>query len=200
MSRALTASLAPRSRGSALNGSTPPPPPNLPPQQPQGPMPPASALAGPQGPVGQSGQMPLQGPQGGPQQAPPAPTHEQTVAALRHFNAILGELKGLLADPDLGKADMKSEIIDGTAKLVADRIIAPAQAVTQLATVPERPFQQKQWAETHLQQIMQARDAVVAHHAIAFAGQPPQEAPSDDDHMGMMARMVQQHYTPGQQQ
>jgi hypothetical protein len=118
------------------------------------------------------------------------------VAALRHFNAILAELKGLLADPDLGKADMKSAIIDGTAKLVADRIMAPAQAVTQLATVPERPFQQKQWAETHFQQTMQARDAVVAHHAMAFAGQPPQAAPSDDDHMGMMARMVQQHYTP----
>ena len=62
---------------------------------------------------------------------------------------MLGELSTLLKNPDLGKADLKSSIIDGTTKLVAERIIPPNDAVTQLATVPDRPFQQREWIQNH---------------------------------------------------
>jgi hypothetical protein len=132
-------------------------------------------------------------------QAPPAPTHAQTVAALRHFSAIGKQLQSAMQDPDLGKTDIKNKIIDGVTALVADRIIPPTAAVTELSTFPERPYDQKIWVQQHLMQVMQARNAVLAHHAAAFAGGAPQPTPSADDHMSDLQAMQQSHYS-GQQQ
>lgn len=155
-----------------------------PPDAPQGGIP-QTMMQGPQMPMAPQGAPPA------PPQAPqmPAPTHAQTVAALRHFHAIAGELQTLLRDPDLGRADMKGKIIDGTTQLVAQRIITPAQAVVQLGDVPEKPFDQKQWIMTHFQQTKAAADAVLGHHAQAFAGQEETGEPPapEDDHFKIMS-------------
>lgn len=127
----------------------------------------------------------------------PAPTHAQTVTALRHFAALKTQLETALADPDLGKASMKSKIIDGMTKLVAQRMIAPGEAVSTLSTFPDRPFEQKTWLMDHLRNIMQARDLVLTHHAAAFAGMEPQPAPSPDDHIAILDGMRQAHYPGG---
>lgn len=193
----LSAGLSPRSRGAALSaGALPPPPPMLAGQQQQSGVPQGGA-SGSQGPGMQ---------QQGPQQAP-APTHAQTVAALRHFNAVLGELKGLLGNPDLGKANLKSTIIDGMTKLVAERIIPPAAAVSQLASVPDQPFQQKQWAMNHYAQTVQAQAAVLDHHrqsAMGTGNYDLENALHGDEsdpetHMETMQGTMQQHYAGGQQ-
>jgi hypothetical protein len=131
---------------------------------------------------------------GVPPQQPqiPAPTHGQTVAALRHFAAISQQMHALLSDPAVGKSNMKSQIIDAVTKLVTDRIISAPQAVEQLGTVPEAPFQQKQWLVNHYQQSMQAAAGVLDHHAAAFHGVPEEaidkSAPADD-HMNQMASL-----------
>jgi hypothetical protein len=141
-----------------------------------------------------------QGPgQAVPQQAAPAPTHVQTVAALQHFHAIQQELEGIAKNPDLGKSSVKSAIIDGTAKLVSKRIISPAEAVSQLSKVPEKPIEQKKWVEEMLMQTFQASNAVLAHRQAAMAnGAAPQEAPdaaySADDHMGHVGGLMA-HYS-----
>ena len=131
-----------------------------------------------------------------PQQAAPAPTHMQTVAALQHFHAIQQELEVLAKNPDLGKASIKSAIIDGTAKLVSKRMISPAEAVSQLSKVPEKPLEQKQWVEAMLMQTFQASSAVLQHRQAAVASgtalqEDPNAAYSADDHMahvgGLMA-------------
>jgi hypothetical protein len=189
---ALSVGSSPRSRGAALSaGALPPPPPMLAGQQQQ--------TAMPQGIPNQPQAPGMQQP--GQQQAP-APTHGQTVAALRHFNAILGELKGLLENPDLGKANLKSTIIDGMTKLVAERIIPPAAAVTQLAAVPDEPFQQAQWAKNHYAQTVQAQAAVLDHHRQSAMGtgnydleNALHEDESDpDSHMETMQGTMAQHY------
>lgn len=160
-----------------------PPVPN-PDQQPQQP----NALGAPQG-----------GPaQGMPQQAAPAPTHVQTVAALQHFHAIQQELETIAKNPDLGKASIKSAIIDGTAKLVSKRIISPAEAVSQLSKVPEKPLEQKRWLEAMMMQTFQASSAVLSHRQSAVAsGTAPAEAPdaayNSDDHMGHVGGLMA-HY------
>lgn len=143
-----------------------------------------------------SGAGPMPGAMPQAQQPIPAPNHIQTVAALRHFNAVIGELQKLLSSDELGKADMKSQIIDGVTKLVSQRIIAPATAVTQLGTVPERPFDQKTWLQKMLSDAMNARDAVLAHHAAAYAGQGQMPPGNPDDHMADMTSMMAAHYTP----
>lgn len=149
------------------------------------PPPPPEALQQPQG---QGNSMPAM------QAQAPAPTHQQTVAALRHFQALIQAFKPLLDNPDLGKADMKSEVIDSITKLVADRVVPAAAAIQKLATFPEKPFQQKQWITQQYMQDMQARGQVLAHHAKAFAGQPPQPTPDAENHMQDISSMMGTHY------
>lgn len=156
---------------SALRSLAPPPPPN-----PQG-----ALSAGVQ-----------QAPQAPPQQMP-APSHNQVVAALRHFGAIQKQLDIALKDPELGKTDVRSRMIDGMTTLVADRIIPPGQAVTQLATFPDRPFEQRLWVQKHLEQTVQAKNAVLSHHAAAFAGGGPEPTPDADGHMQDMASLHAQY-------
>lgn len=151
----------------------------------------------------QQGLQPQMAPQGPPQpqqMAQPAPTHEQTVAALRHFHAIVDVLRPLIKDPELGKTDVKGKIIDGSTELVAQRIISPAQAVMQLGDVPEKPFDQKQWVVGHYQQAMQAADMVLAHYGAANQGSGDIVAdmqqhapPNPDDHMNHMSSL-HDHY------
>jgi hypothetical protein len=164
-------------------------------------------MPGPQNGVLSAPQMALpplaagqgQPPGGQPQQGappPPTPTHGQTVAVLRHMDAIQHELETLLKDAAAGKSNMKSKIIDGVTKLVAGRIITPGAAVSQLGGVPEKPFDQKKWLQQHLQQAMQAKVFVLQHHGNAFAGTPEDEidkTSSPDDHMSDMAA-VSGHY------
>jgi hypothetical protein len=125
------------------------------------------------------------------QQTAPAPTHLQTVAALRHFDLIERELTGLLADPDLGKADMKSKIIDGATKLVASGVMTPATAVIQLGQVPDRPFDQKVFLEKQLAETVQHANDVLDHHGAAFAGQDWNGPDySTDDHQSIISGLA----------
>src|SRR5579864_1348645 len=164
---------------------------------------PPGPLAGAMGPQPAMGA--LQGVPGAPQDqqqaAPaPAPTHEQAVAALRHFQAIIAEGRTLLKNPDIGKASIKSAIQDGAVKLVADGIISAADAVSQLATVPERPFDQKQWVEKLYVNAVQAQAAVLDHHRAAHIGTgdygiESQMHKSDPDmHKQTLAGMMETHY------
>lgn len=128
-----------------------------------------------------------------PQQAPPSPpTHDQTVAALRHFDAIKSELEVLLKNPDLGKSDVKSHVIDGVSKLVGSRIISPPNAVNQLSQFPADPQAQRKWLQNMMTQTQQAERSILAHHAVGFAGQGPQPTPSADSHMDVMAGLNSQ--------
>lgn len=116
----------------------------------------------PQNQSAQNGLQQGQPPQGAPVPAPP--THEQTIAALRHFDAIKGELTPLLKDPTLGKSDLKSKIIDGVTKLVSERIISAATAVMQLSQVPTDPLQQRKYLQNMMNQTMQAENAILDHY------------------------------------
>lgn len=131
-----------------------------------------------------------QGSSSQPQQTPaPAPNSAQTVAALRHFNAIQDELNVLLKNPALGKSSIKSSVIDGVTSLVSKRIMSPAQAVIQLSQVPEDPIAQRKWVTQQMQQTIQAERGILAHHAVGFAGQGPKPTPSADDHMMHMSAL-----------
>lgn len=166
----------------ALSSGPNPPQPE---QTPDGPPPNALQSAAPQA-------------GGGPQAPPPAPTHAQTVAALRHFHAIQQQLDIVLKNPDLGKSSVKDQIIDGTMKLVAGRILSPAEAVTQLMNVPDDPQAQRKWVQTTLMQTYQANEAVLAHRQNAVAnGTAPQEQPGQDydsDHHGSHMSALLSHY------
>lgn len=117
------------------------------------------------------------------QNAPPPPSHAQTVAALRHCDAIKAELKTLLSNPALGKSDLKDPIIDGVTSLVSRRMISAAEAVQELSQVPENPLEQRKFLQAVMMRTIQTERAVLAHHAMGFAGQGPEPTPSADSHM-----------------
>lgn len=136
------------------------------------------------------------GPPGMPGMPPqmPAPSHRQTVAALHHFHSIASVLQPIAQDTDLGKSDLKGKIIDASAKLVAERVITPAQAVTQLQSVPEKPFDQKGWVMQKLDETMTAANVILDHHAAAFQGQGDlDDGPDDGDHFKAMSS-IGDHY------
>jgi hypothetical protein len=168
---------------SALSSAMPPAPEM--PQQNSNPS--SGPLSAPASSVGQPGVFAAP-------QAPPAPTHDQTVATLRHVRYVGQELDGLLKDPDLGRADLKSKIIDGMTRLVSEGIVSPAAAVQQLSQVPSRPFDQKVWLQKLSTMNMQVGATVLAHHASAFAGQPEQPTPNRDGHMNDLKSMMAAHY------
>lgn len=158
----------------------PPPAPNPTPQDTSSAFPSALATQ----PMGAQAQSP-QPPQGQP---PSPPSHAQTVAALRHFTAIEKETAKLLKNPDCGKADMRSAVIDGVTKLVSQGILQPVEAVTELSQFPDRPFDQKKWLEQHFVQTTQAQTAILALHQHGALGQPPDPtSPSMDDHHGLIS-------------
>jgi hypothetical protein len=125
---------------------------------------------------------------------PPPPSHQQTVAALRHFTEIERELTQILKNPDLGKANLRSEIIDGATGLVSRGILSASDAVQQLGTVPDVLFQQKQWVQKHFTQTVQAQTSILAQHAQGFAGQQVPTDPSDpDNHMNVISSLLSQY-------
>jgi hypothetical protein len=136
------------------------------------------------------GQNALMMPQ--PRRQMAAPNHRQVVAALRHFMTIVDELQTLEKNPALGRSSIKSEIIDGTMKLVAERMLSAASAVSLLANVPEDPIRQRKWVQETLQQTIQAQNNVLDHHAAGNHGTldwatESQHAPyNSDDHLSIM--------------
>jgi hypothetical protein len=126
----------------------------------------------------------------------PAPTHGQTVAALRHFDAIISELRDLLSDPSLGKSNVKSKIIDGMTRLVAGRIVSVADSVAQLQGLPDDPIDQRRWIATHLGNAETAKKLVLTHHGVSHAGLPEEmidKRASPEDHLDIMQELTS-HY------
>lgn len=186
--------------GSALSSNIMPPPAPNPTPNPQGGG--QSALGGmmPQGgaPQPQQGGGPpdAQGAQQGQQNAPAPPGFGQTVAALRHFMIMQREIGKLLKDPETGKSDIRSQVIDLATRMVGDGITTPADAVKQLSQFPDKPFDQKQALETTFQQLMQAEDTVLDHHRMGYGGQPvsPDEKYDADSHTDIMSGLTS-HYS-----
>ncbi len=176
--------------GSALNSvGGPPPAPNPTPQATQPSA--MSMAASPMAPGAPSSAPSQQQPA---PQPPPPPSHAQTVAALRHFTAIETETKKLLKNPDCGKSNMHSAIIDGMTSLVARGIMTAPEAVKQLGQVPDKPFDQKKWLENAFAQAVQGQTAILALHQHGVMNGMPndQTSPSPDDHQQHISGLMSQ--------
>lgn len=144
------------------------------------------------------GGMPQEAP-GGQQpsqpQLPPAPSHGQTVTALRHFSALEEELSGIMKDPDLGKSDVRSEVIDSMMRLVGEGIVTAPNAVMELSTLPDKPYEQRAWVNQHFLNVVMAQNAILAHHQMgAMTGQNVGgEDPDQADHAQIMSSLTSKY-------
>lgn len=136
-------------------------------------------------------------PQPSQPQLPPAPSHGQTVTALRHFSALEEELSGIMKDPDLGKSDVRSEIIDSMMRLVGEGIVTAPNAVTELSTLPDKPYEQRAWVNQHFLNVVMAQNAILAHHQMgAMTGQDVGgEDPDEADHAQIMNALTARYGT-----
>jgi hypothetical protein len=103
-------------------------------------------------------------------QQQPAPTHEQTVAALHHTAEVTHQLMTLMKDPDLGKKDARSQIVDASLELVQKGLTTVPAIVEQIKTVPQDPQGQLNWVKGHLLANQLAQFAVLEHYR---QGNPP---------------------------
>jgi uncharacterized membrane protein YccC len=124
---------------------------------------------------------------------PRPPSHQETVAALRHFYAIKNELQVLQKNPALGHSSIKSAAIDGATKLVSEGFLTPAAAIEQLSSLPDEPLQQLQWVKKMLAQTLQAANGVLDHHSqntpasLDWATESRLPAYHRDNHLAIMS-------------
>ena len=127
-----------------------------------------NALGAPPAAPPQMGGAPGIVPPQGPQQ--PAPTHEETVAALHHTSVVSKELMGLLRDPALGKKDARSQIVDASLEMVQKGIATVPAIVEQIKGLPSDPQGQLNWVKGHLLANQLAQFAILEQHRNANPG------------------------------
>lgn len=133
-----------------------------------------------------------------PQGGMPAPTHEQTVAALRHLAMFQKEFGKILSLPDVGKVDIKGPVLEMMADVMGDGLVTLPQVMNQLKNFPMEPLQQRQWVEQHLANAQQAAQAILQQHAMSKGPLGPWEIENaarggSSDHIAMMSGLVNQY-------
>lgn len=96
-----------------------------------------------------------------------APSHQETVALLQHMSAFRRRWAAMLKDPEIGTKDMRGDVQDMMADMMADDYASLPEVMGLLKTVPTNPLEQKQWIEKHIQNDDQAMRMVLEHHAAA---------------------------------
>jgi hypothetical protein len=135
---------------------------------------------------------------GAPGMGAPAPDNQTTVAAIRHLGEFQRRWKTILETPNIGKVDVKGQVIEAMADLLGESFISLPQSLTLLKSLPTDPLQQRQWIEKHYADDQKAAVMLLQHHAAAFprdGSEPlPPRAPRDaKNHVSMMSGLSD-HY------
>jgi hypothetical protein len=167
----------------------------------------SSLIAQPQAPQspqmqqGMPGQMPG-APGGIPMAAapakPPAPDYQQTASAVYHLSEFQRKYKKLLSDPEIGRKNMRPEMLEMMADVLGEGLATLPQIMSQVKDFPTEPLQQKQYIEKHFQQAQAATVAILQHHAAAFPRNGTEPIPpvnvGGDDHHAVLGGMMGSHY------
>ena len=157
------------------------------PQQPLG-----AAQGNPQNPLAS-----LAGPLPGLPPRPPAPTAAQATAAVKRFGAVANAMRTVLANPDLGRRNIRPAILDQASKLLSARVLSLPECMQAIGKVSDDPLAQKSLVAGIFNQARQAENAVLAHHTAAVAmGMVPRngsEKYQADDHDRHMSDLLA-HY------
>jgi hypothetical protein len=132
---------------------------------------------------------------------PPAPSHEETAAVVRHltrFDQLWGRV---LRDPGVGTKNMRPKIYDVMTDAMAEGLVTLPQVMDQLKTVPQEPLMQKKWLEQHVQTGERALMAVLDHHAAAnpvvrdWRTEEASVKKSGRSHADVLSGMASSHYS-----
>lgn len=135
----------------------------------------------------------------GPQMPAPAPTHEQTVAALHHTSQIQKRMGKLLGNPALGKKDARSDIVDAGLDLAQEGLVSIPHVVEQMKTLPSDPAGQLRWVQMQVLMSKLAQRAVLEHHvgahegALDWHGEAPMRGDGKTKHADVVSGLMD-HY------
>jgi hypothetical protein len=107
---------------------------------------------------------------------PPAPDYQQTVTAVRHMARLERDFRGILAEPNIGKTDVKGPFIEAMADLMGEGFNTLPQVLDMLKQFPTNPLEQRQWLEQQVNRNEQAQALLLQQHAAAFPEANPAEA------------------------
>lgn len=131
-----------------------------------------------------------------PTQQQPAPTPGQTAAALHHFSEIKSMLKPIMADPNLGKTNIRPKLLDSMSKLLASRALSLPQVMNAVKSLPDDPVEQLKFVQKVYQDNDAAQKLVLMHsrNAANASESPTNEDPySADNHAAMMDGLLKQY-------
>ncbi len=129
----------------------------------------------------------------------PAPSAAQTTAAVKRFTAVANAMRTVLANPDLGRRNIRPAILDQASKLMASRVLSLPEVMNAIGKVSDDPLEQKSMVVGIFNQAQQAESNVLAHHALAVATGRVQrggEKYRADDHDRHMSALLA-HYPRG---
>jgi hypothetical protein len=154
---------------------------------------PGEAPASLQSLMGAPGGVPMAAPQ-----KPPAPDYQQTASAVYHLSEFQRKYKKLLSDPEIGRKNMRPEMLEMMADVLGEGLATLPQIMSQVKDFPTEPLQQKQYLEKHYQQSKMAAMAILEHHAAAFPAKGVEPVPpvnvGGDDHHAVLNGMMGSHY------
>jgi hypothetical protein len=138
------------------------------------------------------------GPGGQPGQ-PPAPNHQETASAVYHLGEFQRRYAELLKDPEIGRKNMRPQMLEMMADVLGEGLATLPQVMKQVAEIPGKPLEQRQYLEENYAKAKAAAIAVLQHHAQAFprTGAEPMPPPAQvggDDHAQVLGGMMTKHY------
>lgn len=135
----------------------------------------------------------LQGIVGQQQQQTQPPSHQETVALLQHISAFRRRWAQMLKDPEIGTKDMRGDVQDMMADMMADDYASLPEVMGLLKSIPTKPLEQRQWIEKHVANDDQAMQTVLAHHAMAPIG-GPMGPPVTDENRSDLVKQAHARY------
>src|SRR4051812_30892334 len=81
----------------------------------------------------------LAGPLPGLPPRQPMPSAAQTTAAVKRFSAVANAMRTVLANPDLGRRNVRPAILDQASKLMAARVLSLPEVMNAIGKVSDDP-------------------------------------------------------------
>lgn len=126
-----------------------------------------------------------------PQQRPtPQVSSGQAMAAVHRFSSIRSALSGVMADPKLGKENIRPKLLDAASKLLAGKVLTLPEVMNTVKDLPDDPVKQKQFVDRIYSVAGQATQAVLEHHR---ANPTQGEEWTPEDHEQQMSSLMGQY-------
>lgn len=103
-------------------------------------------------------------------QTPGGPTHEMTVSTMVHLGELERTFAKLLADPEIGKKNMRPKIYKAAADLLGQGFTTLPELMGELRTIPKDAPDQYRWIKQHFDNSRNAAAMVFSQHRAAFPG------------------------------